>query len=198
MRVNILKYILVYIASFTWGIIASLLGILVLIFSLFSKPRFETFNGCLVIILGDNWGTFTLGPFIFSAASIDKHLFIHEVGHCLQNVLFGPLYIPLMLIPSIIRTKLRKIKTYNNKRVFVLVLFLCCVLISVMFSTLGFFVLSSLMKVFNCITLYMIPLFIWLLACELPKYENEKYNFVLHTDTILEGFASLLGIKYCS
>lgn len=50
----------------------------------------------------DGWG-FTSGPYI-NSQNIDKgsDIYMHELGHTIQSRLFGPLYTPLIAIPSMI------------------------------------------------------------------------------------------------
>jgi len=48
---------------------------------------------------------FTIGPYSFGPknykATWKDHTFVHEYGHYLQHTLFGPLYIPIIAIPSL-------------------------------------------------------------------------------------------------
>lgn len=192
---QLLKLILFYLLSFTWGIIVTAIGFAVSIIFLITGHKPSYVCGCFHFEIGKHWGTLTLGPFIFTHHNVDDVVMSHEFGHSIQNIIFGPVMILLVTIPSIIRTWLRKIRTYEGKWIFVLILFLACVLFSCMMSTLGFFVCANLMKVFNCVTVYMVPLFIWLLAVELPHYEHEGV-VVPHTATCIERFASYLGNKY--
>ena len=47
---------------------------------------------------------FSLGEYLFIADDVDKDsfLFRHELGHTVQSRLLGPLYLPLIALPSMI------------------------------------------------------------------------------------------------
>lgn len=99
--------IVFYILSFTWGAITSLIGLLLLIPFLITK-RFKTFHGRLYGIFpkcfGSGWG-FEMGCFFFIAHDCDDYqdLKSHECGHGFQNILWGPLMLFVISIPSMIR-----------------------------------------------------------------------------------------------
>lgn len=99
--------IVFYILSFTWGAITSLIGLLLIIPFLLTK-RFKIFYGRLYGIFpkcfGSGWG-FEMGCFFFIAHDCDDYLNLklHECGHGLQNILWGPLMLFVISIPSMIR-----------------------------------------------------------------------------------------------
>ena len=79
----------------------------------------------------------SLGPFIFipdSLAGADRpqtrafmekrqeQLLVHEYGHCIQSLIFGPLYLPLFAFPSMVWAgipafeRMRKARAYSYYR----------------------------------------------------------------------------------
>lgn len=115
--------IIFYFISFTWGLPASFIGLLIMIpFLIIGKVK--TFSGRLYGIFpkffGDNWG-FEMGCFYFVAnnekniCEMNIGLHRHECGHGIQNIIFGPLMLFIVSIPSVIRYWYRKIKIKNGK-----------------------------------------------------------------------------------
>ena len=43
----------------------------------------------------------SLGLFVFVPAGCQRSLLVHEYGHCVQSLLLGPLYVPLVVLPSL-------------------------------------------------------------------------------------------------
>jgi len=92
------------------------------------RPHFR-YHGAIVTSW-DNAKGMSLGPFIFlngprSAAgrgdfakTVDQDLLAHEYGHCIQSLILGPLYLPLVGIPSVLWSNLPRFERYRqNKRV---------------------------------------------------------------------------------
>lgn len=96
-----------YILSFTWGLLASSIGLIILIPFLITG-KVKTFCGRLYGVFpkcfGSGWG-FEMGCFFFTSYDCynENHLRAHECGHGLQNILWGPLNLFVITIPSIIR-----------------------------------------------------------------------------------------------
>lgn len=110
-----------YLLSFTWGIIASLIGFIILIPFLITK-RFEIYNNRLYGVFpkcfGDGWG-FEMGCFFYVSHDCysNEKMNIHESGHGLQNIVWGPLMIFVISIPSMIRFWYRKYLIKKGKEV---------------------------------------------------------------------------------
>ena len=99
--------IVFYILSFTWGSLTSIIGLLLMIPFLITK-RVKTFCGRLYGIFpkcfGSGWG-FEMGCFFFVSNDCPDNLYMnsHECGHGLQNIIWGPLMLFVISIPSLIR-----------------------------------------------------------------------------------------------
>ena len=111
---------LYYILSFTWGILANILGAIVygviVASSKFIKSEKKIQYGRVVLIFGNNWGGLSLGNFVFlsKASSKDTSTLSHEIGHSIQNILWGPLFLFVIGIPSALRYWYRETDTYKN------------------------------------------------------------------------------------
>lgn len=102
--------VLFYILSWTWGLPMSLCGAVVLtVLRLRGRPihRFEL---CLYAEIGEFWGGLELGMFFLKDTRSGDHVRLHESGHAVQNILFGPLMPFLVSIPSAVRYWYREIR----------------------------------------------------------------------------------------
>lgn len=109
-----------YILSFTWGFITSLIGLLILLPLIFAKRVHRTYGrlyGVFPKVFGSGWA-FNMGCFFFvSHDSVNiPQMDSHEMGHGLQNILFGPLMLFVVNIPSTIRFWYRHFKYYRKGR----------------------------------------------------------------------------------
>lgn len=101
-----------YILSFTWGLLWTLIGLIVFLFTwvfFHEKIKIQVVAGRLAItFLYKRFGGLNLGIIYFVDRNDMPHTHLHELGHSLQNAYFGPLFIPLIAIPSGIRYQYRK------------------------------------------------------------------------------------------
>lgn len=112
--------VIFYIVSFTWGLLASLIGIIIMIPFLFTgKVRVfcNRLYGVFPKCFGSGWG-FEMGCFFFTSNDTEHcwSLLRHEMGHGIQNTLFGPFNLFIITIPSIIRFWIYVIKDKKGKK----------------------------------------------------------------------------------
>jgi hypothetical protein len=108
------KLFLFYLISFTWGIIMSLIGLVVILFSLPFK-KVHTYHGRLYATWGRGWGGMELGCFFVCGEDCQyDSLMSHECGHTIQNCIWGPLMPFVVCIPSAFRYWYREFK-YHRK-----------------------------------------------------------------------------------
>ncbi len=103
------NYTLFLILSFTWGLLWTIIGALIYLgFRVFARKRITAVGykqGRKALKVKGSFGAISLGLFIV----LDEYLYDdlevvnHELGHTIQNAWFGPLFIPLIAIPSGIR-----------------------------------------------------------------------------------------------
>jgi hypothetical protein len=98
----ILKRILFYVMSFTWGGLMSLIGLLTILI-LLPFGKLHTYHGRLYMRIGEHWGGVELGCFFLCDKTAGEHTLAHECGHGLQNCLWGPLMPFIVCIPSVVR-----------------------------------------------------------------------------------------------
>jgi hypothetical protein len=79
--------------------LALLVGLLPLV------RRIDRYRSAAVVRTKGRWGV-SLGFFIFLGEGHDRAAISHEYGHSLQSLLLGPLYLPVVGVPSFIRATL--------------------------------------------------------------------------------------------
>lgn len=123
---RILLGILYWVVELTWGSLLTIPGLLVAWFVLMFVPNRRVHkNGFSFIIeVGGNWGGLELG-----AVALCGHYYIennywfnhtrcHEFGHSIQQLIFGPLQLFIVSIPSAVRywyQRIRDSKGLPNK-----------------------------------------------------------------------------------
>lgn len=108
----IFKRVLFYIASFTWGIVMSLIGGIVMILPF---GKLHTFHGRIYKTYKKGWGGLELGCFFICAEDCQSDtLRGHECGHGIQNIIWGPLFPFVIAIPSAIRYWYIQLKYYRK------------------------------------------------------------------------------------
>lgn len=115
-----MKKVLYIVLQCTWGVIQSVLGLIV--FLLYIKGEHFNYHGSLVTVW-KNKSSLSLGMFVFveekpffpdSSFPVNsnnknsfKKLLVHEYGHTVQSLILGPLYLPIIGIPSFARAAVR-------------------------------------------------------------------------------------------
>lgn len=101
-----------YLLSFTWGLLWTMIGLLttlVIVIVFRKEVLFTKHQGRLRIHFTErNFGGVSMGVVIITSGGfISSGLVRHELGHTIQSAWFGPLFIPLIAIPSGIRYQYR-------------------------------------------------------------------------------------------
>ena len=114
-----MKTLLFRLWQWTWGFPQTLLGFIIYLMTI-NKPH-ETYHGCIVTHWNQG-GSLGVGMFLFLGKTNDPRVLIHEFGHSVQSMILGPLFLPVMGIPSFLWCnllpcrKLRKEKGVNYYR----------------------------------------------------------------------------------
>lgn len=111
----ILKHkVLFYILQFTWGLLMNLVGLTVSLAMLISGHKPRKFGNCWYFIVGKCWGGCNMGVCFLTDQLDDPDIKKHESGHSLQNIIWGPLFIFVIGIPSSLRYLYREFKYYRK------------------------------------------------------------------------------------
>ena len=82
----------------TWGILQTLLGLLLFLILFRQEHRF--YKGS-VVTYWPRGGGVSLGMFVFLGhGSRETRLLVHEYGHTIQSLILGPLYLLVIGLPS--------------------------------------------------------------------------------------------------
>ena len=91
-----------YTLSFTWGIVMTLVGLLMSFALLIAGKKPERNQYGIAFKVGKSWGGFSAGPFAVVCEDTTQHTLNHEFGHSIQNCYYGPLMI-FVTIASVCR-----------------------------------------------------------------------------------------------
>lgn len=95
-----MKKVLFILCQCTWGMIQTVLGFIIFLYHV--KHSHLYFHGAVVTLWKKDAGL-SLGLFIFLPAnSPTPRLLRHEYGHAIQSLIFGPLYLIVMGLPSLL------------------------------------------------------------------------------------------------
>ena len=107
---KILKGIGFWVASCTWGIIVTALGLIVALVLLVTGHRPHRFHYFVYFEVGAGWGGFSLGGVFAVNRNASLSMKQHESGHGLQNIMLG-VFMPFVIsIPSAVRYWWREYK----------------------------------------------------------------------------------------
>lgn len=111
-------YIVYYLVSYTWGLLANFVGMLVALFLTLLGKKATKEYGRFVYRFGKNWGGLSLGNYIFISDTANISTRNHEIGHSIQNCIYGPFWLFLIGIPSAIRYWYREYLLRSGKKTY--------------------------------------------------------------------------------
>lgn len=96
---------LYYVLASTWGILMTLVGLLISVALLIAGKKPIKYGGIYYFKVGKNWGGLEMGLMFLTDEYSGNYDDIknHELGHSYQNAILGPLMPFLVSIPSAIR-----------------------------------------------------------------------------------------------
>ena len=201
---KVLLYILYWIGQCTWGCIMTSIGLITvgILWILGYKPH--TFGPNIYVCVPGDWGGYNLGPIFIRGGQENgtpetdeyyaKDVPMHEAGHGLQNLIFGPLFPLLIAIPSPWRCVLRKLGDPKKMRdITVLVSSIAfCIGLFAAAAGMGFSILGLIIGGL-AFAAYACAFCIGFVMHEIPKYENNKWPD--YDEIWFEGQATEWGTK---
>ena len=91
--------------QYTWGILQNLVGGVIYLFFRLRGCKHFRYQGALAIIWPIKAGSMSMGRFLFfypGFRSEGHRLLSHEYGHTIQSLILGPLYLPVIGLPSLL------------------------------------------------------------------------------------------------
>ena len=115
-----IKMALFYLLQWTWALSQNIVGGIGFLL-LRKKYRWERFHGSIVTYVDKKgFGGVSIGMFIFMSAGRNEgwahDTRIHELGHCVQSILLGPLYWVVVGLPSITWCNLPPIVRWRKEK----------------------------------------------------------------------------------
>lgn len=102
-----MKKAIFIVLSFTWGIALTVCGAAAAVILRLGGNRPIRYGFCMHFEIGKtSWGGLSIGPVIITQHGASDYLRSHEHGHALQNCVYGPFILPLVLY-SVIRYHVR-------------------------------------------------------------------------------------------
>lgn len=100
-------YFIYYFLQWTWGLLQNIAGLMIWLFLRAAGKGHRRFRflGSPVTEISGGYGSMGVGMFIFfghSGAENGREILIHEYGHTWQSAILGPLFIPIVGLPSLI------------------------------------------------------------------------------------------------
>lgn len=102
-----------YLLQWTWGLPQNLLGLTLWLFCKGeAQPRF---HGAAVKRWRRSSGSAGIGMFLFLQEGYDRELLLHEYGHSLQSIILGPLFLPVVGLPSLLWAELPVARRFRQR-----------------------------------------------------------------------------------
>ena len=112
-----MRYMVYVLLQLTWGLPQSLVGLAICLFCR-SGGR-----SCYRGAVSTEWSLgagLSMGMFIFMPREFPEErrqkLLVHEYGHTIQSLILGPLYLPLVALPSVLWANFPVFRRLRNER----------------------------------------------------------------------------------
>ena len=121
-----MKYVPPMLVQAVWGFPQTLAGLAV--FAAYrDRPHFP-YHGAVVTLWGRPYRSMSLGPFLFVEGDLEgfknpeapdheklQRILVHEYGHTVQSLMLGPLYLPLVGLPSVVWANAPRLKARRHR-----------------------------------------------------------------------------------
>lgn len=98
--------------QWTWGLPQTLVGFVV--FLVCRKCSHGIYRGCITTRWA-NRGSMGMGMFLF-LGNEDPQVRVHEYGHAVQSAILGPLFLPIMGIPSFLWCNIPRFRRMRREK----------------------------------------------------------------------------------
>lgn len=188
---KVLSYICFYLIQWTWGALMNIVGGVTALVMLITGHKPYAFGPYVYFRTKWNFGGVNLGMFFIIGDRCDSCA-PHEMGHGIQNMMFGPLMPFIVCLPSAYRYWLRTYYGEYERNTFAWVVAVIAITVTVAITILGIIFATWLAIVGACLLGYVLGLHCWSLFFELPRYE---FGFPDYDSVWIEGYATKCGEK---
>lgn len=98
-----LRFAAFWLVMLTWGLPQTACGLILMLTRYRHCPR-AIYHGAIVVAHDGAFGGVSLGAVTFVSRRLKPRTFAairaHEYGHCVQSLILGPLYLPVIALPS--------------------------------------------------------------------------------------------------
>ena len=102
-------YPLYWLILLTWGALSTLPGLIIALGLIICGKKPQRIGPMFYFRIGRNWGGCEMGGMFLRDTTSTEHVTYHEAGHSIQTLMFGPLMLPLISIPSFLRYHYRNL-----------------------------------------------------------------------------------------
>lgn len=99
---RILSYSVFYLIQFSWGLLSNIVGLVLALWMLITGHKPHRCGPYIYFVALELPGSIEGGVF-YIANTVNAYTHLHEMGHGLQNMVWGPLMLFVISIPSAIR-----------------------------------------------------------------------------------------------
>ena len=113
-----MKKLLYILWQYTWGLPQNLVGGLLYLHYKRKGCRSFPYQGALAVIWPRRVGSMSMGRFLFlyeGWTPLNKRLLTHEYGPTIQSLMLGPMYLPLVGLPSVVWAGLPRFKRLRTE-----------------------------------------------------------------------------------
>lgn len=103
-----------WLLQWTWGAVQNIAGLAVFLVNI--RRKHFWYHGALATEWGIKRGSMGLGMFIFLSENSPDSTKVHEYGHTVQSVILGPLFLPVIGLPSLLWCGVPFFKRRRKKR----------------------------------------------------------------------------------
>ena len=171
-----LSYVVYWLWQCTWGFVMTSIGAMVALGLLIAGYKPKTLGPAVYFEVGEGWGGIELGGFFICCKDASLHTKSHELGHGLQNLIFGPFMPFVVCLPSAARYWLFYFDNPVKRALYVATLMITAILLTTggacIFAIVGGF--KAMVILFELIRMYFLLLVIWLNVWETPKFYSGK------------------------
>ena len=121
-----MRYVPTMLVQAVWAFPQTLAGLAV--FAAYrGRPHFP-YRGAVVTLWGRPYQSMSLGPFLFLEGNLEgfmnpdapdheklQRILVHEYGHTVQSLILGPLYLPLVGLPSAVWANVPRLKARRHR-----------------------------------------------------------------------------------